>query len=42
MMQTENSIEQHPFQISVDEDNEHLYPGESPYDVCYYAVCNDD
>jgi hypothetical protein len=33
-------MENKTFQSAIDQDNINLYPGESPYDVCYYVVCN--
>lgn len=28
------------FQKAIDPDNITLYPGEEPYDLCYFIVCN--
>jgi len=32
-------METKTFQGAIDRDNNNLFPGESPYDVCYYVVC---
>lgn len=37
---TENAEDTKLFQMATDPDNITLYPGEEPYDLCYYIACN--